>query len=215
MADDWLDIRTELFCCEYRLLVHSLHSCLTYLLLSHCQILWENRKLGDTGNDCLVSIDGTDLPLAKSYLKELFSYKFKHSGLRYEVGLCIKTGDICWWNGPFEPGIYNDEMVFKMGVLGMLEEGERVETDRGYRGISPGYVKCPGMFSEPASAEMKQKVRSRHETGNKRLKQWKILRDRYRHDICEHQTVFGAIVALTQISIENGEPLFPVEYNDV
>ena len=101
-------------------------------LLSHCQILWENRKRGDVGNDYLVSNNRTDLPLAKSYVKELWSYKFKHSALRYEVALCIKTGDICWWNGPFEPGIYNDEMIFKMGLLGMLEQGERVETDRSY-----------------------------------------------------------------------------------
>jgi len=27
--------------------------------------------------------------------------------------------------------------------------------------------------------------------------------------------LFGAIIALTQLSIENGEPLFYVEYNDV
>ena len=123
------------------------------------QILWENRKRGDTGNDCLVSDDGTDLPLAVSYLKELHSYKFKHAALRYEVALCIKTGDICWWNGPFEPGLYNDEMIFKMGLLGMLEDGERVETDQGYKGSCPQYTKCPGQLtSDPEMAEMQQRV---------------------------------------------------------
>ena len=180
------------------------------------QILWENRKRGDTGNDCLLSDDGTDIELAMSYMKELWSYKHQHSSLRCEVALCIKTGDICWWNGPFEPGIYNDETIFKMGLLGMLDEGERVETDRGYRGSAPMYVKCPGTVTlDPAMAKMQQRVRCRQETVNKRLKQWNILKARYRHDIRDHQAVFGAIIGLTQISIENGEPLFSAEYNDV
>ena len=180
------------------------------------QILWENRKRGDTGNDCLISNDGTDLILAMKYLKELHSYKFKHAALRYEVGLGIKTGDICWWNGPFEPGLYNDEMIFKMGLRGMLEDGERIETDMGYRGSAPMHVKCPGTITfDQATKKMQQNVRCRQETVNKRLKQWNILMARYRHDLLAHQKVFGAIISLTQLSIENGEPLYGVEYNDV
>ena len=35
----------------------------------------------------------------------------------------------------------------------------------------------------------------------------------YRHDIRDHQAVFGALVTLTQLAIENGEPLFHVEYD--
>lgn len=138
--------------------------------------MFENRKRGDTGNDCLLSDDGLDLRIALGYAKDFWSYKFKKSGLRYEVALCIKTGDICWWNGPFQPGVYNDDMVFNKGLAGMLEEGERVETDRGYRGSSPQYVKCPGtVTADPDKAEMQQRVRSRQETCNKRLKQWNIL----------------------------------------
>ncbi len=49
------------------------------------------------------------------------------------MGLCINTGDICWWNGPYEPGIWNDEMIFKDALMSMLEYGERCETDGGYR----------------------------------------------------------------------------------
>jgi hypothetical protein len=63
------------------------------------QIRFENRKIGDVGNDCMLSVDGTDFRVAKSYEKPLYSYKFKKSGLRYEVALCIKTGDICWTAG--------------------------------------------------------------------------------------------------------------------
>jgi len=178
-------------------------------------ILFENRKMLDVGNDCLLSDDGVDLLLAKKYHKEYYSHKFKKSALRYEIGLCIKTGWICWWNGPFEPGLYNDESIFHKGLVGWLEEGELVETDRGYRGSSPQYIKCPGTVNTHADKkEMQQRVRCRQETVNKRMKQWNILKAAYRHDVDDHQHVFAAVAILTQLAIENGEPLFDVEYDD-
>ena len=162
----------------------------------------------------MLSVDGTDFRVAKSYAKPLYSYKFKKSGLRYEVALCIKTGDICWWAGPYLPGNWNDNMIFQDGLVHMLEPGERCEADDGYRGSSPLHVVCPAViFAGPEKAEMQQRVRNRQETVNKRFKNWAILATPYRHQLLEHQTVFGAIVALTQLSlVEN--PLFQVEYND-
>ena len=55
------------------------------------------------------------------------------------------------------------------------------------------------------------KVRLRHETCNKRIKQYNILAVRYRHDVMRHQIYFGAIVALTNLALED-EPLFSVDY---
>ena len=97
-----------------------------------------------------------------------------------------------------------------------LEPGERVETDRGYRGSAPQYVKCPdGLLAEPDPAVklMAARVRSRQETVNARFKNWVILCTPYHHEFSEHQTVFGAIVMLTQLSLAVN-PLFHVEYND-
>lgn len=54
--------------------------------------------MGDRGNDCLVSVDGTDFRCKGRRLpdgrinKSWYSYKFDGPGLRYEVGLCILTG---------------------------------------------------------------------------------------------------------------------------
>lgn len=55
-------------------------------------------------------------------------------------------------------------------------------------------------------------IMSRHETVNKRLRHYKILKDTFRNSIEKHPTVFHAVVNLTQLSIENGEPLFPVAF---
>ena len=56
------------------------------------KIVWENRKNGDIGNDCLVSVDGVDFeieepyPYEREWSRRWFSPKFKGPGLRYEVG---------------------------------------------------------------------------------------------------------------------------------
>ncbi len=89
-------------------------------------------------NDCLLLVDGTDFQIAKKYDKPYYSYNFKKSGFHYEVALCIKTGDICWWAGPYLPGIWNDDMIFNHGLAKNLEPGERCEAD----GIYPGSLLC-------------------------------------------------------------------------
>ena len=150
------------------------------------------------------------------YSKPYYSYKFKRSGYRYEVGLCIKSGDICWWHGPYEPGDWNDQMIFEDALAKNLEFAERCETDRGYRGSAPAKVKCPGGFLADPNDDVKAmsaRVRSRQETVNERFKNWGILNTPYRHNILKHQTVFGAIVCLTQLLLKYN-PLFSVEYND-
>ena len=90
----------------------------------------------------MLSDDGTDYRIAMNYAKPFHSHKFKKSALRYEVGVGIKSGDICWWWGPFEPGIWNDNMIFQSALVHELEEGERVETDAGYKASAPEHVKA-------------------------------------------------------------------------
>lgn len=91
-----------------------------------------------------MSVDGTDFHIAKGYYKDLYSFKFKKSGYRNEVRLNIKTGGICWWQGPYPPGVWNDNMIFQDALAKALEPGERCKTDKWYRGSAPQYVKCPG-----------------------------------------------------------------------
>jgi len=179
----------------------------------YSKILLGNRFIGDTGNICKISLDAADFLLAMNWFKSFWSYKFKKMGLRYEIGLNIKTGDICWWNGPFPPGDMNDDMCFRDCLAMWLPPGECVETDKGYRASFPERVQCPP-FEGPDRREMTQRVRNRHETVNRRMKRWNILKAAYRHNLYDHQAVFGAVACMTQLAFENGEPLFQVEYND-
>ena len=97
-----------------------------------------------------------------------------------------------------------------------LDIGERRETDWGYCGSAPVKVKCTGGLladPDPAVKDMAQRVRCRQETVNERFKNWGILNTPYRHNIFKHQAVFGAIVCLTQLSLQ-ANPLFQVEYKE-
>jgi hypothetical protein len=95
-----------------------------------------------------------------------------------------------------------------------LGDGEKIEADLGYRG-EPGCVSVPdcSAFLNPVGGRQKALARSCHETLNKRLKQWHCLHDTFCHDLVKHGSVFRAVAVITQVAIENGEPLFSVDYN--
>jgi hypothetical protein len=91
----------------------------------------------------------------KKLQETIYLYKFKKLGFRYKVALCIKTGDICWWEGPYLPGIWNNNMIFQDGLVHFLKAMESCETDDGYQGSAPMYAKCPGVIeANPNKAEM-------------------------------------------------------------
>lgn len=178
------------------------------------QIDLDNRKRGDEHNDCMLNVDGTDFEAMIKGTK-FYSHKFNGSALRYEVATSIKQGDICWINGPYPAGAWNDISIFRDGLMQSLDMGERVEADDGYIAESPLYIKCPSSVANPARRrKLQSRVRSRHETVNARFKQWGALRQRFRHAPGKHGDVFYAVATITQLSIENGMPLFHVEYTD-
>jgi hypothetical protein len=188
-------------------------SCSPFLLFL-LQIVWENRFKNDRGNDCLTTVDGTDFRIAE-HGKPFYSHKFKKSGLRYEVGLSIGTGDIVWLNGPYECGRWPDISIFRDSLLSHLEPAERVEADDGYIGEHPLHIKCPAGFANPESTLfMQQRARNRQETVNKRFKDWGLLKQVYRHEISSHGLAFRAIAVITQLAINGGEALFECGYRD-
>lgn len=178
------------------------------------QILFKNRFKNDNGSNCLLSIDGADFKIP-NHGRKYYSHKFKGSGLRYEVGLSIQKGDICWIFGPFKCGQFNDLMIFRMGLKKELGRGEKVIADGIYGAEAPLKVRAPGtIFSKPQNQAMEKRVRARHEHCNRRMKQWAILRQEFRHDLTHHESVFCAIAVMTQLCIQNGEPLATVSYKE-
>jgi hypothetical protein len=177
------------------------------------QIKWSNRLRKDVGARCKISVDGTDFRLQQQHPpKEFYSIKFKGSAYRYEVALCIQTGDIVWINGPFKPGLFNDLMVFREGLkLKLSIAGEKAQADGGYPGEKATII-MPNKQDTNQLRKLKKQVRARQEHVNKRFKQFECLQQRFRHPLYKHKSCFWAVVVLTQIAIENNEPLDPVQY---
>ena len=178
------------------------------------QIIFEKRFERDKGNDCLISVDDTDFLIPRRG-KAFYSHKFNKSALRYEVALCILTGDIVWINGPYEPGLWNDLTIFQNSLQSNLEEQERVEADDGYIGAHPEFAKCPRGFADPAETlAMQARVRHRQETINLRFKFFGAMKQTWRHEIGRHGIAFRAIAIILQLTINTGERLFAVNYRD-
>ena len=94
----------------------------------------------------------------------------------------------------------------------LLRAKEWAQADLGYRGEKHTCIIIPNQFDSDAIKKLKDDVRARHETVNKKFKQFAALKEVFRHDLDKHQPVFEAIAVLTQIGIGNGEPLYQVQY---
>ena len=145
-----------------------------------------------------------------TFWKGWYSHKLNGPGIRYEIGISLKKGHLVWVHGPFPCGEWPDVMIFRHCLKDFLDENERVEADDEYMGEEPVSCKMPGGFysrSEDVGL-WRQRLRSRHETANSRLKNFDILCQRYRHGLEDHAFIFRAVAVLTQLAIESGEPLF-------
>ena len=72
---------------------------------------WDGRVI------CLMSIDGTDVKINEPLPFHLIWWSHKHNsaGLCNEIGVCIQTGHIVWFNGPFPCGI-PDLLIFDLSL---------------------------------------------------------------------------------------------------
>ena len=160
-----------------------------------------------------MSIDGTDFRIQepkKPFNSKWFSKKFKGPGIRYEVGVSINTGYIVWYNGPYPAGMMPDTKIFDRDLRWMIDSTEKIVADKGYRGLIN--VLTPLNAKDEKHKKQMALARARHETVNRRFKQWQCLQQRWRHDRNKHKEVFIAVASLTQIEIVNGHPLFQVAY---
>ena len=162
-----------------------------------------------------MSVDGTDFKIntPSPASTKWFSFKIRHAGLRYEVGLNIQTGDIVWSNGPFPAGEWTDIRIFLSDLASKLKQGEKVEADLGYRGWEDK-VEDPTICipNTEEMVEMKAMVRARHEMVNARLKTFCALRNSWRHDRSHHGLAFRCIVMMVQLTFESGNALPKVSY---
>ena len=73
------------------------------------------------------------MPVQMKFAEKFLSHKFKGNGVKYEVGVCIKTGEIVWIHGPCRCG-KNDIGVAREAFVSFLNDDEMADANGGYAG---------------------------------------------------------------------------------
>jgi DNA-binding GntR family transcriptional regulator len=90
-----------------------------------------------------------------------------------------------------------------------------VDADHGYLVEAPLRVKCPSCFTNPVECgQMQQRAQAHQEAVNKWFKNWGCLNRKFHHCILKHADIFPAVAVITQVALQNGEPLFDKEDSD-
>lgn len=155
-----------------------------------------------------MSIDGTDFRIQEPQPFDAmwYSHKFHGAGLRYELAVCIRTGHIVWAYGGKPCGAWPDLRLARDSFVEFLDEGEKAVADKGYR--DEDYFIFPK--ADDVNAPRQKEIMARHETINRRLKQFGILSQIFRHSLDKHPDCFHAVVNITQLNIENGNGVYDV-----
>ena len=93
----------------------------------------------------------------------------------------------------------------------LMIAGEKAEADMGYRG-ELDTIRHPRIYISQSDRKAKAIVRARHETINRRMKQFNCLKQNYRHDLAKHGIIFRAVAVITQILFDCGEKPFKCKY---
>lgn len=157
---------------------------------------------------CFVSLDGVDFKILEPtpFDKGWYSHKFRSAGLRYEIGLNIRTAHMVWAFGGYPCGAYPDLTLAREAYIHSVRPGERTMADNGYKD------KLFFILPNEENRTLHKLIMSRHETVNKRLRQFKILKHDFRHELEKHPLVFHAVANLTQLTLKNGQPLFSINF---
>jgi hypothetical protein len=173
---------------------------------------------GDFGDEVfIVSIDGTHCPIFEPRTdpsSKWFSHKFNGAGVAYELAIAIHSNRLVWINGPF-PASRHDITIFRSpedpatGLMARIPEGKRAIGDSGYGG-EPNKVSVSRSDDDKETKKFKARVKSRHETFNGRLKNFRVLSIPFRNGYDRHQEVFEACCVCMQLELQNGNGLFDV-----
>jgi hypothetical protein len=133
------------------------------------------------------------------------------------VATALGVSKIVHVGGGVPCGAYPDLKIARLCLLPKIgEEGrenERAAADKGYRDKENTFItplkNNRGSHRIDLHNSFINDIKSRHETVNKRLKDFGVLRQMYRGGWKEHTIIFRAICIITQIKMKR-EPLYDV-----
>jgi hypothetical protein len=94
-----------------------------------------------------------------------------------------------------------------------LKKLAKMIVDRGYRTDEKdeqGMFAIPDMMDSKELKRFKTHTRLRHKNFNRRIKQFGIWNQKFRHGFDKHGFAFEAVVVIIQYQMENGSPIYKV-----
>lgn len=156
--------------------------------------------------------------------RKLFSQKFAHAGIKYEIVMSLSASKCMQVVGP-KPASFHDTKMFRLKTKEKLIYLRRF--GKNVMGIADGIYKPgskpeerdeAGMMALPSTVDsdelhsFKSRIRARQETFNGRIKNFAFLQYTYRGtDYNKHGRAFRAICVIVQYQMDNGSPLFLVD----
>ena len=170
---------------------------------------------------CHASVDGTDFRIQEPVQPRdpiWWSHKYNGPAVKYEICVGTTSRNIVWVNGPF-PGARNDNRIFwEDGLADNLYEGERLIADAGYHdrpGEREVFEKINNKNDQDPKDRMISLIRSRHETVNRRFKEWGCLGKTFRHNVQDHARCFFAVANLVQLNnMMNDSVVWDVHFDE-
>ena len=198
------------------LLACPLLSLLGWLLFFLLQIEWRNRNMDlpvqGGGWNVRISVNGVDFRISepKPFDSKWYSHKFKGPGVRYEVGMCIRTGWIVWVNGPFPCGSWPDLKIAQEWLFKKLEDGEKVIADGGYP--TGGMHTILPRHLDDDQRRVHSVIQARHKIVNRRLKQWHALGGgHFWSKLEKHGRIFACVATIMQIILREESQPFTID----
>lgn len=163
--------------------------------------------LPDNDNKFYLTVDGTDCPINEPtpFNRNWFSHKFKGASIKYEIGIDLQ-GNFAWVSPPYR-GSAGDSTIFKRQLRQLIPQDYAAIVDSAY-GIEDDKVAPVTEFDSTEVVRFKKRALARHETGKKRIKDFAVTTETFRHSVDFHSFCFYASIVICQYNIEHGENLF-------
>lgn len=176
-------------------------------------VKWPKDNFGDL--IWVMSVDGTHIrtnePNHPDFPKDTsaFSHKHKCAGFNYEIGLSLHKSELIWFRGPYKAGTWNDVKIFKeKGLRYRLQKYKKMAiADHGYRGYR-NVISTNNSHDNKYVRRFKIRARQRHETYNRKLKEFECLGSKFRHGEERLADCFNAVVVVVQYKMRMGSPLW-------
>ncbi len=174
------------------------------------KIVWPEDK--DWKTAFIVSLDGTAFKIEEPFdplmrkNRKWYSKKTGGATINAEIAIHLWTNQVVWAYCSGAAGVTNDLGVYKQKLQAMIPAGKKIIVDKGHRLKEDPALCTASSLDNPTVRDFKNRARTRHEKLNGMLKNYKCLKNTFRHTAGKFEKCFNAVVTLVQYELDEDNP---------